>query len=102
MLTIVGLLLLTVYAAVYARNHSSAQSLEGLNLRKAGIIITALGVYFDIIWLAAALFGDTSSGRLTVWPAFSGGHNMDLWLAALTLVGVPLIFSGRQRSKKEQ
>ncbi len=95
-LTVTGLLLLAVYAAIYAKNHSSAQSIDDLNLQKAGIIITALGAYFAFIWLASALFGDMSSGRLTVWPAFSGGHNMDLWLAALPLAGVPLMLSGKK------
>ncbi len=90
-LTVVGLLLITVYAAVYAKNSSKAKTLGELNLRKAGLIVTGLGLYFDVLLLLWLLFGDM--GGLTVWPTFAVLHNVDLWMATLPLVGMPLLFS---------
>ena len=93
-ITVAGLLLVAVYAAVYAKNASKAKTLGELNLRKAGLIVTGLGLYFDAILLLWLLFGDV--GGLTVWPTFSVLHNVDLWMATLPLVGLPLIFSKKQ------
>lgn len=93
-LTVVGLLLIAVYAAVYAKNSSQAKTLDVLNLRKAGFIVTGLGLYFDAILVLWLLFGDV--GGLTVWPTFAVLHNVDLWLAMLPLVGLPLIFSKKR------
>lgn len=98
-ITVGGLLLLAAYAAVYAKNSSKTETLAGLNLRKAGVIVTALGLYFDIILLLSFLFGDTSAGKLTVWPDFIGRHNVSLWLATLPLVGLPLLFSKKRGQK---
>jgi general stress protein CsbA len=93
-LTVVGLLLITAYAAVYAKNSSKAKTLGELNLRKAGLILTGLGLYFDALLLLWFLFGDM--GGLTVWPTFAVLHNVDLWMATLPLIGVPLIFSKKR------
>lgn len=94
--TVCGLLLLGVYAAVYAKNSSGTETLAGLNLRKAGVILTALGLYFDLIALLWLVLGDP--GILTVWPIFSVLHNVDLWMVTLPLVGLPLIFSEKKSS----
>jgi hypothetical protein len=95
-ITVCGLLLIAVYATVYAKNSSGAETLAGLNLRKAGIIVTAVGLYFDVIMLLWLLFGD--AGVLTIWPTFSVLHNVDLWMVTLPLVGLPLIFSKKKSS----
>ena len=90
-ITVGGLLLIAVYAAVYAKNHFGTKTLSSLNLRKAGIIVTSLGLYFDAIWIAWLVFGNV--GPLTVWPTFSVLHNVDLWMVSLPLVGLPLLLS---------
>ncbi len=99
-LTAAGLLFLAVYVGIYTKDSSEEKTLAGLNLKKAGLVITALGLYFDIIWLLWLLFGDVSAGRLTVWPTFSVDHNIDLWMATLPLVGVPLLFA-KDRNKRK-
>lgn len=96
-ITVGGLLLLAVYAAVYAKNSSGTETLAGLNLRKAGVIITAFGLYFDIILFLWLLF--PNAGTLTVWPTFIVLHNVNLWMASLPLVGLPLIFSKKRGYK---
>jgi general stress protein CsbA len=100
-LTVGGLLFLAIYTAVYAKNSAGTQTLAGLDLRRAGAILTALGLYFDVLVVLWVLFGDVSFGRLTVWPVFSVLHNVDIWMAALPLVGVPLMFS-RRRAVEEK
>ena len=88
-ITAVGLLLLTLYAAVYAKRSFGTDTLTGLNLKKAGAIIVTLGVYFDVSFLSWLLFaGPNQSGIAYTFFMF---HNMDLWLLSLPLVGVPLI-----------
>jgi hypothetical protein len=90
------LFLLAVYTGVYARNSLRTETLTALNLKKAGAILTAFGLYFDVMLLLWLLFGSPSGG--TIFHTFFVFHNMDLWLTALPLVGVPLIFYGKQQA----
>jgi hypothetical protein len=89
-LTAGGLLLLTLYAAVYAKKSAGTDALAGLNLKSAGIIVTAFGLYFDIIFLLWLLFG--SVGGWNIWHTFFIHHNVDLWIMSLPLAGLPLLF----------
>ncbi|MGF3522854.1 MAG: hypothetical protein ACQXXJ_07135 [Candidatus Bathyarchaeia archaeon] len=93
-LTAVGLFLITVYAVVYARNSFKLKTLNDFNIQKAGVILTALGLYFDVILVLWFLFG--RSAILTVWPTFAVLHNVDLWMAALPLIGLLLIFTKKR------
>ena len=88
-LTAGGLLLLTLYAGVYTKRSFGTDALTGLNLKKAGAIVTALGLYFDVSLLSWLLFGSPSGGSISY--TFFVFHNMDLWLLSLPLVGLPLI-----------
>jgi hypothetical protein len=89
-LTSIGLLALALYSAYFTKKAIGANSLAELNLRKAGAIISALGLYFVVIY-AMWLFLGTDS-KWSTWYAWFLGHNMDLWAMALILVGVPLLF----------
>jgi hypothetical protein len=87
-LTAGGLLLLTLYSGVYSKRSFGTDVLTGLNLKKAGAIIIALGLYFDVLILSWLLFGNPSEGSISY--TFFMFHNMDLWLLSLPLVGLPL------------
>jgi hypothetical protein len=87
------LFLLAVYAGVYGKRSFGTETLTALNLKKAGAIVTAFGLYFDVTLLLWLLFGSPSGG--TIFHTFFVFHNMDLWLATLPLVGIPLIFYGK-------
>jgi len=89
-LTGIGLLVLGAFAAVYAKSMSGTRALSKLSLRQAGAIITALGLYFDVILLVWVLVPDFGAS-LIIWPKFIVDHNVDLWMATLPLVGVPLM-----------
>jgi hypothetical protein len=90
-LTIGGLLLLTIYSGIFTKISIGADSVEKLNLRKVGATITAFGLYFDLLLLLWILFPNLGDA-LTVWPTISVEHNPDLWMASLPFIGIPLMF----------
>ncbi len=90
LLTSVGLLALTIYTIYFTKKSSKTQTLQELKQRPIGGIILALGTYFLWNYLSWVIFaGDTWNN----WYAWFLGHNMDLWMLSLPLVGVPLLFS---------
>lgn len=89
-LTIAGLLALSIYTAYYAGKSANIQSIEELGLRPIGAILLALGLYFLWNYLTWVFFGGWNE-----WYAWFLGHNLDLWLLSLPLVGLPLLFYRR-------
>jgi hypothetical protein len=90
-LTVIGLFALTVYAAVFSWKQADKNHLSEIDAKKVGLIITLLGLYFDVIYVMWVLFG--SVGGWGPWYQWFLGHNMDLWVMALPAAGVPLLFS---------
>jgi hypothetical protein len=90
LLTVVGLLLLTLYTVNFALKSIGTKNLSELDLRKVGVIVVGLGLYFDVIYIMWLLFG--SVGGWGTWYAWILGHNMNLWLLSLPLAGLPLLF----------
>jgi hypothetical protein len=88
--TTVGLLLMTVYAAYFAKKSFGTESFDKLDLYKIGLILTFFGLYMDVNYVLWLLFG--SVGGWGSWYAWMLGHNMDQWLLALPLLGLPLLF----------
>ena len=88
--SVFGLLLLTVYAAYFSKKSFGAKSLGDLNLRKIGLIIILFGLYMDVNYMLWLVFG--SVGGWGAWYAWMLGHNMDQWLLATPLLGLPLFF----------
>ena len=89
-LTTIGLLILTMYTAYISKKSMSLTSLKEIDLRKIGAILTALGLYFFVIYVMWLLFG--TDAKWSSWYAWFLGHNMDLWVLSLPLIGVPLLF----------
>jgi hypothetical protein len=87
-LTAVGLLALAIYAIYVTKKNKGAQTLQELNLRSVGVIITALGMYFLWNYLSWVFF----NGGWSSWYAWFLGHNLDLWMLSLPLVGIALLF----------
>jgi hypothetical protein len=86
------LLVLTLYAAYFTVKSSKVDSADKLNLRAVGAIILSLGLYFLWNYLTWIYFG--GDAVWSFWYAWFLGHNLDLWLLSLPLVGVPLLFDG--------
>jgi hypothetical protein len=89
-MTTIGLLLLTLFAAYFSKGSFGAETLTRLNFRRIGGIITAFGLYFDVIYMLYIFFG--SVGGWSSWYAWFLNHNMDLWVMSLPLIGLPLLF----------
>ena len=92
-ITTIGLLALTIYAAIYTVKSTAANTFSELNLRKAGAIITLLGLYFLINYVSWLFLG--TDAKWSTWYAWLLGHNMDLWLLSLPVIGIPLMFTDR-------
>ena len=93
LLTVVGLLILTLYSAYFTKKTIAKHGLSQVNLRTVGFIITAVGLYFDIIYVMFLILG--SVGGWGMWYAWFTGHNLDLWIMALPFAGLPLLFQKR-------
>lgn len=87
-ITVGGLLLLTVFAAVSFKRTVGEESLTKRGWKRIGIIVTAFGLYFDLIILLWILFGYPGG----YWYIFFVSHNVDLWLLALPVAGLALLF----------
>jgi len=92
-LTVVGLLLLILYSAYFTKKTIAQHDIAGLNLRSVGLIITAFGLYFDIIYVMFLSLG--AVGGWGMWYAWFTGHNLDLWLMALPMAGLPFLLQSK-------
>jgi hypothetical protein len=82
--TLAGLFALTIFAAYFAKKSIKT---EQIHLPTVGAILTALGMYFLWNYLTWIFFGGWND-----WYAWILGHNLDLWMLSLPLVGLPLLF----------
>jgi hypothetical protein len=91
-LTVYGLPVLVAFTAYVTGMTIAAgtETLERLNLRPIGAVITALGLYFLWNYLTWIFFG--GDHLWSDWYAWFLGHNLDLWMLSLPLVGLPLLF----------
>jgi hypothetical protein len=89
-LTTIGLLVLAIYATYFTKKSAKTETLQDLKLPVAGAIILALGMYFLWNYLTWIFFGKPE--LWSAWYAWFLGHNMDLWILAIPLVGLPLLF----------
>jgi len=90
-LTTIGLFALALYMTYFTLKTYRAKTFAEVDLRKVGIIITALGLYFLAIYVMWLFWGTVD--KWSTWYAWFLGHNMDLWALALPLAGIPLLFS---------
>ena len=91
--TILGLLALTLYSVYTSTTLSRPESLQDLNLKPLGVIILGLGLFYLWNYLTWIFFG--GDHIWSSWYAWLLGHNMDLWMLSLPLVGLPLLFNTR-------
>lgn len=89
-LTSIGMLVLTVFMAHFAKNSIGIESVEKLNLRTIGSITTCLGLFYLWNYLTWIFFG--SEGIWSNWYVWFLGHNLNLWLLSIPMVGLPLVF----------
>ena len=98
LLTVVGLLLLALYTAYFTKKTIAQHDTAQIDLRAVGFIITAFGLYFDIVYVMFLSLG--AVGGWGMWYAWFTGHNLDLWLMALPFAGLPFLFQKRQQTSQ--
>jgi hypothetical protein len=89
-LTSIGMLALTVYTAYFAKKSIGTETVGKLELETIGAITIALGLFFLWNYLTWIFFG-----RDEIWSNWYGwflGHNLNLWLLSIPLLGLPLLF----------
>lgn len=91
--TAAGLLALGIYSAIVTVKLSGTQTLQGLNLKPVGVIVTGLGVWYLWNYLTWIFFG--GNYIWSDWYAWLLGHNMDLWMLSLPMAGLPLLFMSK-------
>ena len=92
--TIFGLFALTVFTAYFTKKSIGTETLEKLKLKTVGAIIIALGLFFLWNYLTWIFFGRNEIW--SSWYAWFLGHDLDLWLLAIPLVGLPLLFERKE------
>jgi hypothetical protein len=91
--TAFGLLALTTCSVYATKKLSRTENLQDLNLKPIGVIILGLGLFYLGNYLTWIFFG--GDHVWSSWYAWLLGHNMDLWMLSLPLVGLPLLFDKR-------
>jgi len=89
-LTSIGLLALVLYGAYLVKKSWNVNSLTELNLNKIGVLVTGVGLYFAVNYVMWLFLG--TDAKWSTWYSWFLGHNMELWMISLPLVGVPLLF----------
>lgn len=95
LVTAFGLLALTVYSG-YVAIASKANVWQELPFGRIGAVVTLVGLYFAGIYLMWILLG--SIGGWSAWYAWFLGHNVDLWVMALPVMGLPIAMYSPQKS----
>ena len=96
--TLGGLLALAAFTGYFAWKSSKAENIHEVSVRTAGAIILALGLYFLWNYLTWVIFAGANWNE---WYAWVLGHNLDLWMLSLPLVGLPLLFYSHRHSETE-
>lgn len=96
-LTTIGLLLLALYTAYFAKKSIETESVEKLNIHAVGVIVTLVGLYFGVNYVMWIFLG--SVGGWGTWYAWILGHNLDLWAMSLPFVGLPMLFQTKTSLK---
>ena len=95
--TIVGLLLLTLYAADFSIKSLKEFTFEKLDVRKIAAVVTLLGLYPLLIFLLWLFFG--SVGGWGTWYAWFLGHGYMTFIALpVPFISLPLLFTSRTNS----
>jgi hypothetical protein len=88
--TSIGMLALTLFTAYFAKKSSGIENLGELDFKTIGAITIALGLFYLWNYLTWIFFG-TDEIWSNWYVGFLGG-NLNLWLLAIPLVGLPLLF----------
>ena len=97
LVTTFGLLALALFATYFTAKTIRTGQMDRIDLKKVGVITVFFGLYFDAIFMLWIFLG--SVGGWSTWYAWFLGHNADLWIMTLPLVGIPLLLSATTKNK---
>jgi hypothetical protein len=86
----IGLLALGIFTAYFSKKSIGTETVEKLKLKTIGAIIVVLGLCYFWNYMTWIFLGRPE--LWSAWYAWFLGHNMDLWVLAIPLVGLPLLF----------
>ncbi|MGZ4091175.1 MAG: hypothetical protein ACXVNO_10680, partial [Bacteroidia bacterium] len=89
-LTTIGMLAVTVFTVYFAKKSVGTEIVEKLKLNTIGAITVALGLFYLWNYLTWIFFGRDQTW--SNWYEWFLGHNLNLWLLSIPLVGLPLLF----------
>jgi len=99
-LTVVGLPLIAIFLLI-----TSLPSIRNigarLDMHRIGLILTLLGGYFMVVFFMLYALPEYVGGR-SIAGMFFMGHNVDLWMLALPIIGVPLMLLEKKDKKTEK
>ena len=99
LLTAVGLPIIAIYLLLVSM--PAIRNLTGmLSIRKIGLVLTLVGVYFMLSLFLMYAMPESVVGGKSIWNQFFAGHNVDLWMLALPIVGIPLMFGANDGDKQ--
>jgi hypothetical protein len=91
-----GLLAIMIYTGYLTTKSTRIAAIQNLRLGSIGIVILGLGLFYLWNYYSWVLFaGDIWNN----WYAWILGHNMNLWMLSLPLLGVPLLFANNVEKK---
>ena len=97
-ITAFGLAALAIYTVYFARKSLGAETLEELKEGTIGAIILSLGMFFLWNYFSWVFFAGNTWNS---WYAWFLGHNMDLWMLSLPLLGLPLLFNKKHKEENK-
>jgi hypothetical protein len=97
--TAFGLLALAIYAAYFTKKSSRTETLQNLKVGTIGVMVLALGMYFFWNYFSWVFFAGNTWNN---WYAWFLGHNLDLWMLALPLVALPLLYYSKYKNTPKQ
>jgi hypothetical protein len=99
-ITAVGLPLIAFYLLIISlpaiRNLGTQ-----IDMRRVGLVLTLLGAYFLISFFLFYAF-PAYVGEKSIVKSFFTGHNVDLWMLALPIAGIPLMLRSKNKNKQEE
>ena len=99
-ITAVGLPLIAIYLLII-----SLPTIRNLGthveMHKIGLVLTLLGAYFMVSFFLLYAF-PANIGENSIWKAFFTGHNVDLWMLALPIAGIPIMMRSDNKNKQEE
>ncbi|MCW4004911.1 MAG: hypothetical protein NWE95_13475 [Candidatus Bathyarchaeota archaeon] len=93
--TVFGLLALAIFTGYFAKKSIGIESLHEFKIRTVGAILVALGLFYLWNYMTWIFFGGWNQ-----WYAWLLGHNLDLWMLSLPLLGLPLLFHSKSNTEQ--